>query len=210
MERDLRVVGASLDAEVSIRARRIEQVAGKVPDRMERARPAGREPERVAGKEGRPEAEGDGQLGGTEPEGLAGIRRGHGRVSLDGPGWLAAGHQRRRRRPLPEQVAQLCPGGERQVERGEHEPVLCRGCDPCLVGAVEGNGRITGRVVGSFEEGGRSGAGREPGGTGARRDEEAPAAQHQPLTLPATVDNGSASAMTCCESVRRSAAVSSL
>ena len=141
MHRDLGVMGTGLDAQVAVAACRVEVVGREVRELAEMGRLAVRDAEAVLAvllEEGRAEPEGQGQAGGAESEGLAGVGR-RGVVRRDDG--LADGAARRHlpcgRGPALQQRDQLLAGVGGHVERGEVQPVLGGRGDPGLVRPVE-------------------------------------------------------------------------
>ena len=139
VERDLRVVGAGLDAEVAAGAVRVELVAGEAGRAGRAPAAAGApSPKRPRREDAGPEAEGDREPRGRQAERLAGVdgRRDQQVVRpaerLAGASSRAAAAVQSRSSP-----ASSVAVGERQVERAEDEPVLRGGGDPGLVLAVE-------------------------------------------------------------------------
>ena len=202
MEGDLGVVGARLHAEVAAAARRVELVAGQRGQVAQRRRPlAGQAEARV--EERRPQAEGDREMRGRQPECLAGVLRGRERLVVGVADRAPGGHALGRLRPLAQQPAQVV-GAQAllDVEGGEVQTVLRRRGDAGLVAAVEGDrlgGRGRGRVVGvalATEHEPAPGGGGDAAARGGREQGPARQAGHRypDSALAGACESGSASA----------------
>lgn len=170
---DLRVVRARLDAEVAAAAGRIQVVARELGQLHQGPGLLVLQPEAPVEQRGA-EADGEGEPGGLEAEGLAGVvRRGLREAAVGAVADLGAGrHALGRPGPVLEELDQLGAVGRRHVEGREVQPVLDGGGDTGLVRAVEGNGRSAvgdryGGVPVPGQQGGaaarRDGTEREPG-----------------------------------------------
>ena len=209
MEGDLGVVRARLHAEIAPAARRVELVAGQRRERTQRRGPLLAQAEAIV-KDRRPEAEGDRQPRGREAERLAGVVRRRQLLGVGRAHRAAGRHALGRTRPRLEQVAQV--GGAQavlDVEGREVQPVLRRGRDARLIGAVEGNrlargigGRVVIIGVPEGEAGAAGGRGDPPS---ARRGEQM-AAREAHRYPPASARDGareSGSARASMTSLRR-------
>ncbi len=143
MHRDLRVVGAGLDAEIPVGLVRVQIVGRKVRQTPQGGGLPAREAEAILARlpeQAGTETEGDRQAGRRQTDGLAGVvgRRAVGtRGRSEVPGAQALGHPRGRDGPVLQQLDQLVARARGDVERGEVQPILRRCDDPGLVGAVE-------------------------------------------------------------------------
>ena len=170
MHRDLRVVGAGLDADVAVAAGRVEVVPDEPGQVLQRGWLAVGEAEPVI-EEGRTVADGDGEVRRVEVVGLAGVLGGTVGTAADDAArsrFGTCGHPLGRAGPGLQHVREggLVLGDH--VERHEVHPVLGGRDDPGLALAPEGH-----RVVG------RGGVARGPGvGAGLRRGIRATDAGH--------------------------------
>ena len=139
------IVRAGLDAEVAVRARRVELLARQRAERPQRARPAGARPKRSAPSFSN-------TLGPSPNVIVRSARRAARRprpcrpaarrAARLGAERLAGGHLRGRvASRLRSRSRSSAAVVEREVERGEHEPVLRRRRDARLVRAVERHDR---------------------------------------------------------------------
>jgi hypothetical protein len=142
VERDLGIVGAGLDAEVTAGALRLQLVAGEGGERTQLRRAACPQAEAVlavALEQAGPEPDRDGQRRGAESESFQAVGRGRaGRVRDVGRG-SAGGERRGCLRPGAQQVAQVAGARRGEVERAEAEAPWRGRRDPALVLPVEGH-----------------------------------------------------------------------
>jgi hypothetical protein len=139
VERDLRIVGAGLDAEISVRLVRVELVEREVRDVGQLGRPLRRQADLVEQRGAEPERQRQARRG--EPGRLAGVGRRPSGIFVRRAQRLAGDQGRRRRRPRSQQVVEVALARTDEVERREAQVGLLRGEDACLVGAMEGDGR---------------------------------------------------------------------
>ena len=125
VERDDRIVGARLHAEIAARSLWLQVVAGEVRQLDEPPRPAGAEA--VALEERRPEAEGDREPRRRQAERLAGVGGRCGEIVVDVADRQARRHQRRGRRPVAEQARELAAGHRRRRRRRRRRAGPARG-----------------------------------------------------------------------------------
>ena len=184
VERDERIVGAGLDAQIAAGVVGVKILVGQRRELGERGRLAGGQAEPVV-EQRWPVADRDRQPGHRRPDRLAGVdrRRVRLRVLADQP---AGGHVRRSPCPRVQQVPDV--GGARPgdgVQRAEREPVLGRCGDAGLVRSVErdrlvaavGSGRsavLPGEVAGQA-------ARQHPGARHSRPGEQPPPGRPGPL-----------------------------
>ena len=216
VERHDRVVGAGLDAQVAVAALRIEVRRWQVRQVGERGRTLAGEPEPLV-EQARAEPERDGQVCGRRAVRLAGVGRWRGRIVDVARHRLAGRHRRRRLGPRLEQRDQGGPalgdGAVRdEVVGRERQPCRRRRGDAGLVRAVErDHGPLALTAAGAVARSRRlSGAGGGDPREGRPAELQQPASVqcgHQPVTLAATWDSGSARASTFWVSTRRWASV---
>jgi hypothetical protein len=140
VEGDLGIVGAGLDADVAAAFPGLQRVAGQRRQRLQRRGALAGEAEPRLIEQARAEAEGDGEAGREEADGLAGVVGRRQRHVVDVADHLAVAGFSRGPRPFAHQLAQLRRVFRQQVEGGEVEAVLGGGGDSRLVLAVEGDG----------------------------------------------------------------------
>ena len=215
MHGDLGVVGAGLDAQVTVAPRRVELVGREVRESLEGSGPAVRQPEAVAAvavtEEPGTEAERQGEPGRGQSAGLARVpRRSVVRRLLGVADRPPSGQRLGRRGPALEEGDQLgaVVGGD--VECGEVQPVLGGGDDPGLVCPVEGDQRDW-VVVASDQRDPAGSRGEADGGPGPHAEQAAPGdgrpAGHRGATAAARFASGSDSALTASESAFTSSSV---
>ncbi len=213
VHRDLRVVGAGLDAQVAVGAVDVDVVAREVRELLERLRaPVGQAEPVVAvlvDEQGRPEPEGQGEPRRGQADRLAGVVGRQVVGALDRPdraGVPALRHPLGGQRPRLQQLDEVLPGGGGDVERREVEPVLGLRGDAGLVLPAEGVGALAAgrrpRALAIVGEGDRARTERadSDGGGSTAADETPPgdrtSGHRQPSTTAVSRDSGSDSALT--------------
>ena len=144
VERDLRVVGAGLDAEVAAALRRVERVLGERRQLLQRGGALALEAEAALLEQRRADAERDREPRRRQPDRLARVVGRRVRVVVGRARRQSGGHQRRRLRPRPQQVGEILARVGDDVERREVQPILSGRGDARLVRPVERD-RVAGR-----------------------------------------------------------------
>ena len=136
MERDLRVVGAGLDAEVAARLRRIELIALELGEVDQLGRALRGEPVAVV-EDARAESERQREPGRSEPSCLARVIRWSELAARVGGRGVTGAVARGGGRPGGQEIAHVGRVRGREVEAREAQMVLLRRHDPGLMRAVE-------------------------------------------------------------------------